>query len=83
MVLSNIRLRRLTWREVGGLDLAHVMLVGVEEFASAAWSLVRIGGRALEEFAWEGVVTRRTSLQPLCQVLHQHRPNPFPRVAEI
>lgn len=86
MVLSNIKLRRLTLREVGAglinaiasmlaykpdglkkLDLAHVRLVGVEEFASAAWSLVRIGGRALEEFGWEGVVTRRTSLQLFSQ----------------
>lgn len=80
MVLSNIKLHRLTLREVGGglinaiasmlaykpeglkkLDLAHVRLMGVEEFAGAAWNLVRIGGRALEEFAWEGVVTRRAS----------------------
>ncbi|RXW21405.1 hypothetical protein EST38_g4446 [Candolleomyces aberdarensis] len=90
MVLSNIKLRRLTLREVGAglinaiasmlaykpdglkkLDLAHVRLVGVEDFANAAWNLVRIGGRALEEFGWEGVVTRPNAFKPIDLTPHR------------
>lgn len=78
-VLSSIKLKSLTLREVGKelisaltsmlaynpttlkrLDLAPVKVVGVDEFSSSVWGLIRLGGRALEEFEWESVSSRRT-----------------------
>jgi hypothetical protein len=43
------------------LDLAPVKVVGVDEFSSSVWGLIRLGGRALEDFEWESVSSRRTS----------------------
>ncbi|KAJ3546262.1 hypothetical protein NMY22_g2125 [Coprinellus aureogranulatus] len=84
MILSSIRLKSLTLREVGKdlisslasmlaynpttlkrLDLAPVKVVGVEDFASATWSLMRLGGRGIEEFEWEGVSARPHSFKPI------------------
>ena len=49
------------------LELSPVRFAGVDKFSTAVWSLMRLGGRALEEFEWEGVAARRASfahLQP-------------------
>ncbi|KAF6747672.1 hypothetical protein DFP72DRAFT_590332 [Ephemerocybe angulata] len=47
------------------LDLAPVRLAGVEGFSGAVWNLLRLGGRGLQAFEWEGVSARPHAFKPI------------------